>query len=545
MDELFSHEIEQLVTNKNIEWNLTEQAFLNSITDNLHKINTEIVSLHKKSRECTPQLREFVIQQDTKLKLLSSTVERCLGLRQNELRTSRERSCHLLSNLYDIVRSLWLSHRNTNETSSIIWRVFVDTLQPFLKIMKEFLIFGRVTDPFQEFFVQQRPNVIEQYFISTLSDVPNFLQEVCQTLLLGGISQAISHSLKITGSSLLIDSQPDFVYFSPLLWKDIAEIQQTTITLDAIVSEYLIQPIQQFSIETEQNLVQKLINEQNLVGFLKCLHDFYFMKSGDTINWDVFLTAFFNQLDQKSSDFFDNNVVESMLHDALKTQCLSFKISVAGRFQEMLELKFLETMKFTFEIHGALSYVLNDDDVADYSSILIFLFQIARTKHVLDHLHHYSHTKFVHHKLLLLRAKLSHFVNTLQTYVVHRVVKTAWKNFKGNINKQTSISSLRNLHKYFLLTVKENCLLTEKFTTLLHAIVGILNISSKLSQYFISEKRMKSVDVVELDSQFQGSMTLLLAIISKILTQKKVSSLEDLALRLDFNGYYARNKFHN
>ena len=190
-------------------------------------------------------------------------------------------------------------------------------------------------------------------------------------------------------------------------------------------------------------------------------------------------------------------------------------------------------MKYKIK-EGPIGIIFNTEVMNNYNKIFILLLQIRRAKYVLDtiKIDNRNNNKIIH-RMLIIKYKYLHFINTIQTYIINTVLNMSFIDFINTINNNNSTLSLDDLitiHNQYLNNIINNCLLHNKAYQIMDTIKKILNQSLQLRTYFdliIPElpptNKMMS-DVLKLENEYQGCVSFLITILKSAVTLKKLNT---------------------
>jgi hypothetical protein len=235
----------------------------------------------------------------------------------------------------------------------------------------------------------------------------------------------------------------------------------------------------------------------------------------------------------------------------------------------------LDELFIGFKTPWPVSIIVDDECINRYNRIFRLLLQVKRAKHALD-------SMFVRRAVgvsdgastqtsLLFQAELMHFVNNLHYYLMNRLAFGEWTSFKNQLRCAADMDSIAALYWRYLNKVHDQCLLSPKAKYVMDAILKILDIVLETKQMVQRQQQQhreeetdeqeKNTDEerdrdaqrgsnhTEIHLQLQRQCTrfrrlhkLLLQVLSTVVSQgSDTSHFEDLAMRLDFNGFYAKD----
>lgn len=191
------------------------------------------------------------------------------------------------------------------------------------------------------------------------------------------------------------------------------------------------------------------------------------------------------------------------------------------------------------EVTWPLSEIIDEEAMGIYNRVRTFLLQIKRSKFSLDVLGNDSIRSSFVHSLHLLKAKFLHFVNNLQNYIITRVLQSLWLDFQTSVESANDLSEIISLHRKYLSTIRDRCLLNPKFHLILNTILRILNLSLRFRECYaeanetslpLARQKKLQNDCEKIRVEFDQCNALLLTIITKIVSQKKLPHCKFLQL---------------
>jgi len=338
---------------------------------------------------------------------------------------------------------------------------------------------------------------------------------------------------------------------------------------DLILQNSLLTPLSQMCDQVITRQTKLLWDQYKLFEHLNLLRKIYFMKDGFAFHH--FCTQLFDQIDSGNENWFDENNLLLLFQEAFATtisfahflSLSSFTLSASIPFeaQEDRSIQNLRFVKIHFHIEWPLTFIITKFTLDDYNNLFSFFLQIKRAKIALDQtkLNTLS-TRGIRlrseQRIFLMRMKLLHFLVNLETYIVHRVLQTAWMEFTKNMKDAHSPEALRQCHLNYLRQIRDRCLLNEKAGLVLNTVKRILNMALRFRLLYnrLVDRGMHSVsypyrsttstvqlECEQMELEFHQCMSILVTVLSKTVAQRRVPHLEDLLHRLNFNYFYGKS----
>jgi hypothetical protein len=388
--------------------------------------------------------------------------------------------------------------------------------------------------------------------------------------------------------------------------------------IDTIIQRSIISAIERRSNLVCPYLVSMLIDDCKLLPHLSALRAFYLMEAGDVM--DVFSSKLFETMETDA--IWNNRETSIALNNALQ-DTLKLGMSVGTRrytfeskqrtfsYDIYCDLDLLDRLSIivtrdssspnlldSIQLHYALDEPLNllitSECMQCYNEAFIFNLKIKYAKYLIERIYmprNQRSSRLIFHRFQLLLAKLKHFVNNVQHYVMTRVLHSIWNELLEGITVSAqNFDQVKQYHMQYITRIQERCLL-KKASFVMNQITRILAMCSTVrskynqfmnhfnrhhdlkdeeseslnqsyySQYTVtsassSARRLQQQNLMEplvdinqienqmiiemdiLEEDFHKSVKMLLTIIRSILQRGQHEHLQDLNNRLNFNYYY-------
>ncbi|EKM79979.1 hypothetical protein AGABI1DRAFT_72727 [Agaricus bisporus var. burnettii JB137-S8] len=260
-----------------------------------------------------------------------------------------------------------------------------------------------------------------------------------------------------------------------------------------------------------------LVDECGLWEHLEAIENLFFMRRGDAMSH--FIDVVFNKMDNKQSwcDFHFLNtafadVVEAGAKDWIQPSLVRFSYRGGKEKERSIHrtVKSIDGLSMEYAVPFPLTYMLRPSVVAVYNEVFVFLLQIRRAKSVLERiLVRGNERKYVGSfgmkVLYVMRSRLSWFINTLLNFLTTFVIHAQVNQFHAKLKDIHSFDEMIELHdnqqvsqiisKYHgpanflndsLNKIQDRCLLQKDTSTLHKAVVSILDMSLRFSEFFTS-----------------------------------------------------------
>ncbi|KAK2716064.1 gamma-tubulin complex component 2-like isoform X2 [Artemia franciscana] len=443
--------------------------------------------------------------------------------------------------------------------------------KPYFNILKQWTLKGIIKDPYGEFLVDdhdirnlenapKNPAYSDDYWEKRYSiredQMPIFLEKVADMILRTG---KYLNVLRQCGKLIPKGNGKDIVY------------KHTDSTyLENIEEAYSV---------ASKNLLVHLMKEEDLLGRLKSMKQYFFMEAGD------FLLQFQELTESELLKNADDIVLirlEPLLELALRTssanadpykddlrislltfdlQTLINKIANAGSSLDQvyqhnpvdrLTLTGFQSFTFNYSVEWPVSLILNRSAIMCYQMIFRHLFFIKYVETLLCRV--WVVNKFVRNfsqstsqaytAAFALRQRMLSFVQNLEYYITLEVIEVHWNSFLSAISNATNVDDVLQKHTAMLSRILSDGMVI--FTEVLATLTKLLNVCEQFSTFMIAQQEPKQISTADtfeetikkMDLQFSA---LLVSFIEKVtVVQFEASSEKRSALldRLNYNSFY-------
>ncbi|GJQ83899.1 hypothetical protein Trydic_g19839 [Trypoxylus dichotomus] len=205
------------------------------------------------------------------------------------------------------------------------------------------------------------------------------------------------------------------------------------------------------------------------------------------------------------ADLINYRTLQHLVYDAIdssikrqqNSNCLSFKINSLPKTFNLEDPDVLECLSLSYKVAWPLNVLLPADTIAKYDDVFKFLLKLHRVswilKKILQELKLLSkrsgkrETYLVlspqFQKLHLHRHIMTHFVQTLQNYVVAEVLQTSWDSFEKKLVSVNNIDEIYLLHVAYIKNILFMCLLNQRSLPIRKLILKIFTVVLKFHNY--------------------------------------------------------------
>eukprot|EP00092_Neocalanus_flemingeri_P034456 GFUD01037467.1.p1 GENE.GFUD01037467.1~~GFUD01037467.1.p1 ORF type:complete len:1338 (+),score=286.80 GFUD01037467.1:40-4053(+) len=209
-------------------------------------------------------------------------------------------------------------------------------------------------------------------------------------------------------------------------------------------------------------------------------------------------------------------------------------------------------LSLTYQAGWPANIILTPETVGKYSTILDFMIELRLAMVALELdwanenlvLRRDKKTdKHVLHKINLMRHEMMNFLRNLHAYVSCQVLEVSWLEFQDNLtNKVTCMDDLISLHEKYLQRALFRCLLNSKAAPVMKIITDIFSsitrFSGMVGSRFNGDSTENWLNIQKQYGVFRQYSRFLFSVVSKLSARGYQPHLQDLLLRLNFNGFY-------
>lgn len=274
-------------------------------------------------------------------------------------------------------------------------------------------------------------------------------------------------------------------------------------------------------------------------------------------------------------------------------------VTISKEEQQIEDTKSVfDFLRLDYKLDEPLNMIITSDCLKYYNEAFIFHLRIKQAKLCIEQIHwsrNWRQNRPVFHKLQLLLAKLKHFVNNVQQYIMTRVLHNIWNELIDSITqKAQDFDQVKQFHAIYITRIQDRCLLKKApfVMTQISKMLDIccqvrllydqfmnqfgrcfpdmnmsvdsendaLNSTSCLSDSIERRSSGNNNDILldidhlesqtleelgQIDEDFDSSFKMLLTILKNILARRSGGGhdhLQDLNNRLNFNSYYTQEE---
>ncbi|CAF3713044.1 unnamed protein product [Rotaria socialis] len=219
----------------------------------------------------------------------------------------------------------------------------------------------------------------------------------------------------------------------------------------------------------------------------------------------------------------------------------------------LLDSTLLDYFDLTYAIQWPLNIVISQDMLEKYKVIFRFLLRILIVKQVLNEiwvlLKSCKQQNSTLSQLHQYRHQMQHFMTVLINYITNQVIQIAWMEFMRKIQQAKHINEIAAAHNEYLDRTMLNCLLTPNAAPILNEVNRVLTLIIRFRcqlqtySWILNATHTDPSDpsVQALRTTFEKyhiAVLSLFKVLSKLVEKGYKTSLSDLLIRLNYNGYY-------
>ncbi|XP_060820423.1 gamma-tubulin complex component 2-like isoform X2 [Bombus pascuorum] len=438
---------------------------------------------------------------------------------------------------------------------------------PYMQILEKWVYKGVICDPYEEFFVEDNELIHreelpidysadywEKRYTMRPERTPTFLNEQAQTILRTG---KYFNVIRQCGKTVQWGKQ------EPLIYQH--QGQKYIATIDRAYSE------------AAKTLLEVLIHENDLMGRLRSVKNYFLLAQGD------FVVQFMNLCETE----LNKNMYDIVIHrlasllevalrmstadsdpykDDLKPELLPYDLqfqmfrilSIQTReekeycFQTDKILTGLEAFVFNYDVKWPVSLILNRKAIACYQMLFRHLFyckyierrlcrvwvsnKIAKT---------FTHNAAMSYRQAFsLRQRMLDCIQHLAYYMMVEVIEPNWLTFLSKMSKVSNVDDVLSVHQDLQDSYLKECMLTDP--DLLGCITGICAACLEFCNFMedevgdIYKENVASFEetIISLDEKFTQVLIRLLDRICDLGCDNNNEKLLNVFCRLDFNLFY-------
>lgn len=355
--------------------------------------------------------------------------------------------------------SVTINTRNV-ETKKLYNYLLQEATKPYYGMLKEWICYGRLVDPFNEFMIEERKlnkdrlridfndSYWEQRYTLQLDAIPTYLEPYKQKVLLTGKYLNVLRECKLEVVELPLDCG-------------------------------YIEMIEEGYAQSNKILLDLLRLQNDFVGRLKSIKTFFLMGQSDYLNHFLDLaskhltkplalvslskvSSILDAVINGSSDPYKDDVTIELstisLFDQLDRINSISITSTAVKAANPIAVTGIDSLTLNYNVAFPLSLALNKKIITKYQMLFRHLFKCKYLERLVSMgwLEEAKERK----KTNSLRSKLLHFLNQITYFMFFQVIDPNWNTMIDQITKATTVEQVLKSHEDFLDTCLKECMLT-------------------------------------------------------------------------------------
>uniref|UniRef100_UPI00358EFC88 gamma-tubulin complex component 5-like n=1 Tax=Myxine glutinosa TaxID=7769 RepID=UPI00358EFC88 len=296
-----------------------------------------------------------------------------------------------------------------------------------------------------------------------------------------------------------------------------------------------------------RSLVQKLKQQHRLLDCMEELRSSFLLQANGGMA--EFATWLFEQAASALPSL--HHVTE--LNVQLQHSLLAFQPKLANRLSVVLQnvddnkkhllIHVLNGVGLHYKVCWPINLVVTDETQQLLNQVFLLLLQIKYVKHRLDTLRFdellqgqsepLGACMHLARRMFLLRMRLLHFVSSLNTYLITRILHSTVLEFVPRLEDAENLQQLIDIHEQYVRCTHERCLLHEQASIMREAIMKVLDLALQFAvrwQAGLSTVRVEVITRVEKD--VRNFLSFLLTLLGKATSRGSFPHLESLMLAL-------------
>ncbi|XP_048453519.1 gamma-tubulin complex component 5 isoform X2 [Rhincodon typus] len=409
------------------------------------------------------------------------------------------RASHLLNTLYKAIIEYDSVGEASEQTVSLLFSLWVETVRPYLEIVDEWIVHGNLSDPAKEFIIQRLYMEQSDFY-----------------------ERFISGDVNVDRSSESVTCQ----------------------TFELTLRSCLYPHIEKRYLECCGKLMQTLKTDYKLVEYLQAMRNFFLLEAGETM-YD-FYVAIFDKMKEKESwqrlSFLNARLQEAVAQRYPEDSSrLSVYLENIDIVKKRLPVHSIDGLTLSYKVPWPVDIVISSECQKIYNQVFILLLQIKWAKYSLDVLRFdepieayekpqttlFENSSWSFkalktpvrqqiHRMFLLRVKLMHFVNSLHNYIMTRILHSTGLEFQHQIEEAKDLDQLIKIHYRYLSTIYDRCLLREKISFVKEAIMKVLNLVLMFADRWQTGLGVSKIETIEkMESDFKNCHMFLVTVLNK------------------------------
>ncbi|XP_034947790.1 gamma-tubulin complex component 3 [Chelonus insularis] len=485
------------------------------------------------------------------------------------------------------------SHHGDPKVKKLVKRILKSVCEPLYSMLIRWINDGELDDPFQEFFIEARADVVgdrmwyEKYQVRNTM-VPTFINKVQANKILG-TGKSINFLREVCKDHAALYRRPNGILIE----------DPDNNNIEAFFNMNPDGPLQTMMDaaykETSTRVVEMLTKECQLMDHLQGIKGYLLLGQGHFIQHLMHLIE--PELAKPANSLYPHNL-SSILETAIRATCTKIEdIDV----QRRLDVRLLapseketgwDVFILDYNVDGPIGTIL-EPCRQTYRTVFFSLWRAKRMESILSTIwkHQITSAKIlrkmpeilpIQNHIHLITSSMVHLVHQMQYYFLFEVIECSWEVFAKNLRQASSLDDILIAHNNFVESVRRGTLLDEDSQELmnhLRSVYGPILDLQNLEETFLAratqeyEARVNANKFIQITSEknktwgksnqidsevserqhafskYLSTLSIQLRLLSRtyqdrvkkfllMLASAENVSLQLLSVRLDFNEYY-------
>eukprot|EP01080_Neovahlkampfia_damariscottae_P002610 gene2610-3570_t len=389
------------------------------------------------------------------------------------------------------------------------------TSEPMFQIILNWIKYGEINDPFEEFFIKEKKCTKEEFW--------NSKYEICEEMIPEFITKKLSKEIFLIGKSLNFMQHHSGEMNSIILMNDKIKVDDINSIekLEKVVGNYLK--------VTNSNLMKFLKNcriDQHLLG----LKNYLFLSEGNFIQH---LMDLLNTTLNKSVTQINRSILLQILETTIK-ECGMNEDNISIK---ALDVKILKDPKFIigwdafsldYHFDSPLNIIFSEKIMDKYLIIFKYLWNLKRIENLLTKSWKKGIKNSISNTSDFIRFKMLHFLRNLQYYYSFEVLESYWNDLVCKMNdilREGDLDVLIKTHEEYIENVFKSLMIEKS---------DIQNIISKFLNLMIQYLNFES-SIVKIDSKVESNFILIEQKFEMLSSQlQNITKFNSFKLTIDF-----------
>ncbi|XP_019761001.2 gamma-tubulin complex component 6 [Dendroctonus ponderosae] len=318
-------------------------------------------------------------------------------------------------------------------------------------------------------------------------------------------------------------------------------------------------------------ILKYFVEELRFLDHLESLRDYFFLQDGEfgrSITENLFEKLYSANF---PLELINGKTLQHLVFGALDNSNkyqqhahhLSFKINSLPKCFDLNDPDVLDCLSLTYKVKWPLNILLPSDVVNRYDRVFKFLLKVNRVSWVMKKLFMelkilaketgekeiYLMSSAQYRRLHQCRHIMSHFVQTLQNYIVGDVLQPSWSVFENNLANVSSLDELYEAHNVYIKDIIFRCMLHQKSVALRNMVHKIFVVILKF-YYYLKSRRWKCENgsyvhpnfhkLEKIFENFEDFMVYFFKVVKKVAKSGYQPYLAQFLHVLDVNDYYSK-----